>query len=456
MDRPPVTKLTTEILLKVFELLSQDSDAALVASILCCKQWRPTAESVLYGDVFLNTDRLARFLDSYQSDRQIRSLTLVMDPVPVNPYDPTLAIQTATARLKALQQLGSRINKMALVSLSITVDFPLPYTASPELCAIVNGLPNSCACLEIDIKHSSFILDSRADLQSQPTTTRTITTPPPPHMCDAIRMILPQLEHVRLRLPLLCAALFGAATKTKSNAQDSGFEAVRATNLRSCLINLSLREPTGPSSSGSCAASCESGLIPHIGVMHDFPSALPPLLPVLQDFAHVNQTRLERLRIIDVLTRDPSTPNSWAAWVRRDVLSNTSVPIPVANIGGLFNDAWLARIPTDSGRAEDWLSSPGRLEGHAEGCFWNRTTRGVRLATSMLREYDHVPGPLTKELFLKKNRLTCMLWRNEDVTGKKLLPEAPGPLMELWDLTETTPIGWKRGNWDGSPMVQDR
>ncbi len=281
MDRPPVTKLTTEILLKVFELLSQDSDAALVASTLCCKKWRPAAESILYGDVFLNTDRLTRFLDSYQSDRQIRSLTLVMDSVPVNPYDPTLAIQTATPRLKALQQLSSRINKMALVSLSITADFPLPYTASPELYAIINNLPNSCACLEIDIKHSGFILDSRADLQSQPTTTTT-TSITPPHMCDAIRMILPQLEHIRLRLPLLCSALFGAATKTKSNAQDSGFEAVHATNLRSCLINLSLREPTGPSSSGSWAAPCEAGLIPHIGVMNDFPSALQPLLPILQ------------------------------------------------------------------------------------------------------------------------------------------------------------------------------
>ncbi|KAJ5152670.1 uncharacterized protein N7482_009148 [Penicillium canariense] len=236
MDRPPVTKLTTEILLKVFELLSQDSDAALVASILCCKKWRPAAESVLYGDVFLNTDRLTRFLDSYQSDRQIRSLTLVMDSVPLNPYDPTLAVQTATARLKALQQLGSRINKLALVSLSITADFPLPYTASPEFCAIVNDPPNSCACLEIDIKHSGFILDSRADLQSQPATSTTSTTLP--HMCDAIRMILPQLEHVRLRLPLLCSALFSAATKSKSNAQDFG--------LRSCACHEPQKLPHQP------------------------------------------------------------------------------------------------------------------------------------------------------------------------------------------------------------------
>lgn len=440
----PVTKLTPEILLKIFELTSQDGDAALVTSILCCKRWRPPAESVLYGDVFLNAHRLTKFLNTY-SDRKIRSLTLVMDPVPVNPYDPTLAVQTATARLEALQRLRSHIKKMGLISLSITIDFPFPYTPSFELSSIVNNLPHSCTCLEIDVKHSGFILGPTADLNSPPTS----------HVCNAIRTVLPQLEHLRLRCPQLCSALFGPSTK--SHEQAAGFEAVRAPNLKSCLINLSLREPTGPSPSGSRAAPCGSTLVPHVGVMHDFPSALNPLLARLQRFSHLNSARLERLWIVDVRTRDPTVPNSWAGWVRRDILSNTSVPIPIANIGGFRKDAWVARIPTDSGRrALDWLSSPERLEALAEGRFWSQTTSGIRLATPMLREYDRVPGPLTKELFLKKNRLTCTLWRNEEATGKKLLPVAAGPLMEVWDLKERTPRGWTRDNYEGSLMVQER
>ncbi|RLL93110.1 hypothetical protein CFD26_101499 [Aspergillus turcosus] len=431
----PVTKLAPEILLKIFELTSQDGDAALVSSILCCKQWRRPAESVLYGDVFLNAHRLTKFLDTY-SDRKIRSLTVVMDPVPVDPYDPTLAVQTATARLEALQRLRSHIKKMGLISLSITIDFPFPYTASLELSSIINNLPKSCTCLEIDVEHSGFILGP---------------TPPTSHVCDAIRTILPQLEHLRLRRPQLCSALFG-------HEQDAGFEAVRATNLKSCLINLSLREPTGSSSSGSRAAPCGYPLVPHIGVMHDFPSTLNPLLLArLQEFSRLNSAHLERLWILDVQTRDPTVPNSWAAWVRRDILSNTSVPIPIANIGGFRNDAWLARIPTDSGHgAEDWVSSPERLEALAEGRSWSQTTSGIRLPTLMLREYDCVPWPLTKELFLKKHRLTCVLWQNEEATGAKLLPQAPGPLMEVWDLRERTPRGWTRDSYQGSPMVQER
>ena len=225
---------TPEILLKIFEWIGRDCDATLIASILCCKKWRPLAESVLYSDVFLNVHRLTRFLDTY-TDRRIRSLTLAMDLIQLNPYDSTLAVQTATARLEALRRLSSHIKKMALKSLSITIDFPFPFTASLELSSIVNNLPDSCTCLDIDTKHSGFVFPS-TDLNDQPTS----------HVCDAIRTILPRLEHLRLRRPQLCSALFG----TKIHEQDTGFEAVRATNLKSCLINLSLREPTAPSSSG--------------------------------------------------------------------------------------------------------------------------------------------------------------------------------------------------------------
>jgi hypothetical protein len=439
----PVTKLAPEILLKIFEWTSQNGNAHLISCILCCKTWRPLAESVLYGDIFLDAQRLTKFLDTY-SNRKFRSLTLVMDPVPLNPYDPTSAVLTVTARLEALQRLRSHIKKMGLISLSITIDFPFPYTASLELSSIVNNLPDSCTCLEIDLKHSGCILGP---------------TPPTSHVCDAIRTTLPQLEHLRLRRPQLCSALFG-------HEQYPSSKAVRATNLKSCLINLCLREPTGPSSSGSRAAPCSYPLVPHIGESHVFPSALSPLLLArLQDFSHLNSASLERLWVVDVQTRDPNVPNSWAAWVRRDILSNTSVPIPMDNIGGfkitstggLRDDAWLARIPTDSGQgAEDWVSSPARLEELAEGRFWCQTTRGIRLPTPILREYDCVPRPLTKEVFVKENRITCMLWKNEEATGQKLLPNTPGPLMQVWDLRERTPKGWTRDDYQGSPMVQDR
>jgi hypothetical protein len=219
----PISRLTPDILLKVFELIGRDCDATLVTFILCFKMWRPLAESVLYGDTFLNAHRLTKFLDTY-TDRQIRSLTLAIGAIPVNPYDSTLAVQTAAARLEALQRLGSHIKKMAFISLSITIDFPFPYTASLELSSIVNNPPDSFAPAWTLIPNTAA---------SSSTLGRTLTaslhhmcaTPSAPSFLDSSTSAY--VVHN-------CFALFGI----KSHEQDAGFEAVRATNLKSCLINL--------------------------------------------------------------------------------------------------------------------------------------------------------------------------------------------------------------------------
>lgn len=70
-----------------------------------------------------------------------------MDTVPVNPYDSTKAAQTAMMRLEALKLLCSRIKKMSLLSLSISVDFPLPFMAASEISSIVDNLLESCHSL---------------------------------------------------------------------------------------------------------------------------------------------------------------------------------------------------------------------------------------------------------------------------------------------------------------------
>jgi hypothetical protein len=435
----PISKFMPDILRKVFQLISRDCDATLVPSILCCKEWRPLAESVLYEDVSLNEHRLPKFLNIY-TDRRIRSLTVVMDRIPpVEAPETTMVVQRVTSRLEALQRLSSQVKKMALVSLSITINLPEPFTASLELSSILNNLPDSCTSLEIDARRSgAFIPDPGRNFDDQPSS----------HFCESIRTILPRLRHLRLRRPELCFALFG----TGSPEQGAGFKAVRARNLKSCLINLALNVPTV----SMFATSCGSTPLPGNAPRPRFPSALPPLLPRLQDFAHLNSASLEQLCIIDVQTRDPSIPNSWAAWVRRDILSDTSVPIPVGRIRAFHDDGWLARVPTGLGYSEDWVSFHKYLETLAEGSFWTHTTSKIRLPTPLLREYDRVPIPLTKEQYINQNRRTYILWQNEEATGEKLLPEAPGPLMQVWDLKERTPKGWTRDNYAGSPVMRER
>ncbi|KAI1213913.1 uncharacterized protein F4807DRAFT_469668 [Annulohypoxylon truncatum] len=412
----PIANLGPEILLEIFEWLSQDGNATLVPSVLCCRKWRPLALSVLYGDVVLTHKQLPKFVETC-TDHEVRSLTLRLDTIPVNPYEPSEAKQAAESRLEALRRLSLRMPRMRLSALSIMVKFPFPFTASQEISFILDHLPACCVSLDIDVRYTSFIPNSTVDPQAHL------------HLCDSIRVILPQLRHLRLRLPLICPAIFS----TKLPGQDTPYQVIRAPMLKTCLINLSLR-PTHPK----------------------LPSPLPPVLAVLQDFARLNSTNLERLWVIDVESRGPN-PHSWAAWVRRDFFSNTSYPIPVANIGDFVRVAWLARVPSPASphKTQDWLSTLDNLETLAEGSTWVETIASrARLPIAMLREHQDRREAMAGALFRKRNRIACMLWRNEDETGEKLLAEGPGELMRRWDMNEITPSGWMRDEHTASPMVR--
>ncbi|KAI0008468.1 hypothetical protein F4779DRAFT_586949 [Xylariaceae sp. FL0662B] len=436
----PIAKLGPEILLEIFEWLSRDGNATLVPSVLCCRKWRSLVLSVLYGDVALTQKRLTKFVGNC-ADHEIRSLTLRLNAIPVDPYDPS-AKQTAESRLEALRRLCPQITRMRPASLSILVDFPFPFTASQEISSILDHLPACCVSLEIDVRYGSSIPNLIGDLQAHS------------HLCESIRVALPRLHHLRLRLPLICPAIFSARLPD----QDAPCQVVRAPMLKTCLINLSLRPPGPYSTQGVWATPCsdDTTRIPYVGLLDQLPSALPRVLPALKAFARLNSTNLERLWVIDVESRDPTLPHSWAAWVRRDFISNTSHPIPVANIGGFGRDAWLARVPLPitPDKTQDRLSSPDVLETLAEGSIWIETTFGARLPITMLREYQDTREALTRVPFQKRNRITCMLWSNEDETGENLLPEGPGELMQRWDLNETTPNGWTRDRYTASPMVR--
>ncbi|KAI2775263.1 hypothetical protein F4815DRAFT_487542 [Daldinia loculata] len=435
-----IAELAPEILLEIFKRLAKDNNATLVPSILCCRKWRPLALSVLYDDVVLNQQRLVKFVENC-ADHEIRSLTLRMGAIPVNPYDTAEAKQTAEVRLEALRRLCSRITRLKPTVVSILVDFPFPYTGSSEISSIINNLPASCISLEIDIRYGSVIHNFA--LGSQPHS----------HLCDSIRDTLPRLQHLRLRLPRICPDIFSV----QSPSQGAHRQTSRAAELKTCLINLSLRLP-GTLSRGVWATLCSDDIAqtPYAGLLTRLPSALPSVLPVLKDFACLNSVNLERLWAIDVQPRDLTLPHSWSAWVRRDFISNASFPIHVLNIGGFKPDGWLARVPlsTSPEKTQDWVSSPDVLEMLAEDSTWIETTTGARLPMAMLREDQDTREALTRIPFYERNLITCMLWINEDETGEKLLPEGPGELMQQWDLNEITPSGWTRDAHTGSPMVR--
>lgn len=438
MDSPPISKLLPELLLKIFSILAQDTKATVAHSVICCKRWRPLAQSVLYRDIFLSGERLVKFTKVGCFNDEIRSLTLQVGPVIVNQYDPKDAIEKTEGWLNALRRLLPRIHQMGnLESFSVSADLPLPYSPNGELFTIIQALPATCVALEVDLRHSTFIQQRLGTATTQQA-----------HMCDSIRTVLGRTQYLRLRLPKICSAVCGEHDKT-------GYQPVGAPKLKDCIINITQRTP-GTSPRASFTASCDSPHVPHIGSQTLIAPVLPLLIPKLQSFVQLNSTT-QRLWVIDCQASGQGK-NSWAAWIRRDITSDASWPIPLVNIGGFRQDAWLARVPSNEyGLSIDTISSPEKLEAAVEGSAWSGDQTGARLPTTIFRARGYkraLDPPRTRMQLQNEDDLSCTLWENEAITGETLLPSGPGTLMQAWDLNERTPSGWKRDNFAGSRMIR--
>lgn len=197
-----------------------------------------------------------------------------------------------------------------------------------------------------------------------------------------------------------------------------------------------------------------------MGQQQGLPSALAPMVEVLRDFTTLNSSNLESLIVLDVQPHNPTLANSYAGWVRRDFLSNCSCPIPVWRVGIFSSSAHVARVPVvqkEQAEARDWISkSRSQLETMAEGETWIQTSSGARLPVQMMLKRHRLPDTaLTRAQFQQGNKLSCMLWANEDKTGQHLLPTGPGELLREWELREKIPDGWTRdNNYPGTPMMR--
>ncbi|CAJ2504364.1 Uu.00g117580.m01.CDS01 [Anthostomella pinea] len=446
-SQPPIDKLGPDLLLMIFDVIAQDDYASLTSAVRCSRAWQPLAQSAMYGDVFLNQPRLAKFVDRC-ADTQIRSLTVTMRAIGV-PGAPSEANKIADARLASLGRLCARIRQMRPTTVSISVDLPFPRTAAREVAHIVESLSPSCTSLEIKLSYGSLLFPP-ADFSSSPHHR--------PHLCESIRTVLPQLRHLRLCLPVLCPALFSTISPA-GQGQNQHRQAVSAPLLQSCVINLAQRTPSYPQGAWTTPCSDNPDQVPHGGQEQQLPSALPPMVEALEHFASLNSGNLETFSVMDVQPRDPTVPNSYAGWTRRDFLSRSSFPIPVFTVGGLISVMfYVARTPSPKkeGETEDWATpSSGQLEMIAEGGTWLETKSGTHLPVQkMLKQHRVVDAALTRAQYMQRpDSVRCQLWYTEDDTGERVLPTRPGELMRRWELQEMCPPGWIRAGRHG-PMVR--
>ena len=154
-------RLAPELMLKIFEYIEHDGKTSMLPVVLCCKKWYPLAQSVLYGDIVLDQERLIRFAEkSGIADDKILSLTLDLD-IPLEYVYPSArgieGDRIARLRLDALERLLPRINRMrSLGSFSMLIDLAEPHSPYNVLCSIIDEMPSSCAALELVLSYGSY------------------------------------------------------------------------------------------------------------------------------------------------------------------------------------------------------------------------------------------------------------------------------------------------------------
>lgn len=444
-------RLSPDILLCIFDyLLACDSTWGLVQCAGCCKMWYRQAQYVLYRDVVLSGLALPRFISSplsAEATASVRTLTIRLNPVEYTPQAITpLLIELASGHLRNMTNLKSlSIYKLAR---SLRNGFNIP---ADGLAAMLDSLPESCTALEIESRH---LIDRSASFDDyiQAHLGDTNNT----HLCHHIRKILPQLRYLRLRVNTLCPDLFGTGFQYDPKESSDVLTNVTPLNLphlKECVINLSRKwghciGPNGPENSALCPHQLTKGAIKR------------PCLPLLAlQLRHMAETgHIARAEKVWLLThqpnpRAPKNPNKYAAFVRRDILANTSLALPHRDIGAFMTDTWHLRRPAGRGAVdedpgwEDMVGFSWAIEQLAEGPAWEASVRGVRLPAALMsrsgnHEVDELPV-LPRSEFYARRKLNNVLWANEDRVGRRLLePTTKDLLAEHEDLDMSVPAGW--------------
>jgi hypothetical protein len=487
MERLPV-----EILSDIFQLVKLDSrPSALTACALCCKSWRDIVLPVFYRDVVLNNARLKAFAAAFSTEYGgplVRSLTLAIDPenddappaasdggAPSSVDDdgsddddtaPSSADDGSSANSRdlwrRLENLFAAVSSMTkLVSFSLTVtDAPTDtgfWLPRPLIASFVTRLPATCVDIEIDTNGHDFGLPGGSV-----------------HLCDTLRGVLPRLRHLRLRLKVLCAALFVhnrqheewvTGVVAAGAPADIGAEGgVAAPALKTLVLNCATQYNGIGSHTRVCGAlgrEFDDGENPRRFVCY-FP--LPPArFELARCLSRLYTTgggdgggggaspifpAIERLWMLDVQPPDDDDRSVYAVLNRRDVAADKTYVMPFDYMRRRPGEVFMARMP--DGR--EVLSDFWAIEALAEGETWVEMLGGARVpATEATPDqgWRRVKKPLplcsTQEYRGRFPSHRFTLWNNEDTAGIKLLSalERDG-LTDTAPVRELTPPGWSK------------
>ncbi|KAI0844895.1 hypothetical protein F5Y00DRAFT_247677 [Daldinia vernicosa] len=430
-----ISVLSNELLLCIFDNLLPST---LLQCTLCCKRWSRLASPVLYKHIALTPSTFSKWTKnpSDSNDVLISTFTLYINLVRSRPDQKNDVFRQL---YDDLLKLPSRLAKMAnLKSFSLTTSygaFANLWVPGRLVVPIIDHLPPTCICLEIDIMSSSCET-YRGYYQE--------------HLCHSIRRVLPQLQFLRLSYPRLCPEAFGYGFAIQPSWEKKHFQPIQMPRLEQCLIKAA--QTNHAVSTVSRSTACYRSDVHAVTILTDY-------LAILKSSG--NAPRLQKLWVIDAL---PSGHyyNALGAWVRRNILKGNSETLPSKSLirnptRKFYVEALFIRTPRDEG-GQDLISTREGVQLLAEGYAWVQASNGARIPGPYISKRTHLepvtPVMRTEIEWLALTNVSCNLWLYETTVGARLLDVAEGELTENRVPIIRLPEGWTL-SYDGWTLSYD-
>lgn len=378
--------------------------------LLCCHLWHDIGLPLMYKEILVYKWNMLRFL--YISSKNLGLVKFLTVSVTITRDDWQYFPGGFESRLCELSRVLPRMINLSTLSFTYS-DFmprhPRPIVMGRSaITELVRNLPESCVNLEIDANGLDI---------------REITTP---HLCDALRDVLPQLQHLRLRLADICPGIFAMGfNEDGTTAHRSTVMPVVAPFLKTLVINC-------------CANTSPAGAC---GTQRSIDAHIPLLQRLCEFAARGSFPAIERLWLVYKPRLDFSVPQH-PYYKRCDIIQNQAWCIPFTEgycYKGYRDPMCFMRTP----EGREAYVDEYRLEPLVEEQTWKFTLRELR-----------VPSANTMGLNIQRMYPTSF----PDVQVHREIEGCECPFHRLWSKEEDTGVqhlcSLQRGNLlDESPMT---
>ncbi|KAI1444309.1 hypothetical protein F5Y02DRAFT_390381 [Annulohypoxylon stygium] len=419
-----MNSLSSELLIEIFSLIKTSfwGTSDLLPCLLVCRRWHELGIPVLYRHLVLGTANVELFAARFNSQYSIliRSITLRLTQPPLSSYDLSSIIASNAELEKRLIRLEPLLGSLDMLSsFSLYVPAIVPERCrfkipARSIIGLINSLPRSCLNIEIDSGgYDRNIIAGGEEA----------------HICESLHLLLPRMNHVRIHLSLVCPTLIGTMA-TPYNYHLDSYIPTKLPNLRSFLINCSEKSP----SAGICLPA-KTGHPPFYShSMHPWPA----MTSALQKFVDTPGCcpASATIRIHTTTGNDMVDLGIHDTMIICDINSHTTHALPIVKVSSMKKLGWLVRL-NDS---EGILTTTKGLIDVAENHLWKTLVGGARLPAAIA---DKEPQGILEIPMIEENSwraknpgVSCTLWDNETLVGKKLLLAD----IRKEDVTYTNPV----------------